>query len=457
MVVVVSLITLLVYFKRDDMFQFLSEASGQPADLVVNADVPIGELPRPWVHLAQGGEELSANMFAPVLSQTKSLAPETIRIDHLYDGYDVVSRNESGQLTFNWTRLDEVVSTIRQTGAVPMLSLSYMPPAISSGDIIDQPKDWSEWALVVQQTIEHYSGTLGIPGVSYEVWNEPDLFGGWKTYGQKNYLNLYQWAVTGASRAQNVQPFKIGGPATTAPYDNWIDNLATFVEKNNLRMDFISWHRYSKDVDTYKKDFILVEKGLQRHPALSATVERYVTEWGPDSDNDRSNDSDLGAAHLVAVVRANLGLVHRLYTFELVDGKNPEGQEYWGRWGLLTHPSVGNKTKPRYGAIQFLNKLSTNWLNTSGEGSWVQTIATKTNAGTIQVIVVNYDQFGSHTEQTPLSVEGLTPGGYKVSKTLLGGGTTTDIFDIPPDGIWSTILNLSANNVVLIELTPEVQ
>src|SRR4030042_2787442 len=123
-----------------------------------------------------------------------------------------------------------------------MFALSYMPPVISSGDIVSAPRDWNEWSLVVQRTIEHYSGNMNVPEIAYEVWNEPDLFGQWKTYGEKNYLDLYRFAASGAGRAKVKQNFKLGGPATTAPYTAWTKNFLAFVSQNNLRLDFFSWH-----------------------------------------------------------------------------------------------------------------------------------------------------------------------------------------------------------------------
>ena len=126
--ITVSLIVTLIIFKHEDIYRFISEATGSPADLVVETQKTLGELPPIWSHLAQGGENLSVDMLSPVISQVKSLNPQTIRIDHIYDGYDVVSRNVNGQLSFNWTKLDKIVKSITATGAVPMCALSYMPP-----------------------------------------------------------------------------------------------------------------------------------------------------------------------------------------------------------------------------------------------------------------------------------------------------------------------------------------
>lgn len=451
----ISLIAVLAVWKREDIYRFLSEASGTPANLVVQTQTPLGELPRPWMHLAQGGEDLTTDMIAPVVPQTQTLAPKTIRIDHIFDGYDVVGRDEQGQLTFNWTRLDQVIGSVILTGATPMLSLSYMPPVISSGDIISPPKNWSEWALVVEKTVEHYSGERAIPNIAYEVWNEPDLFGGWKPReGERNYLELYRRSVEGASRARVSQPFDIGGPATTAPYPAWIEGLLRHIEDNRLRMDFLSWHRYTKNIEEYEKDLQLVDRSILKYPRTAAGLERYVTEWGPNGDNDPAYDDTAGAAHLVSVARASLGLVDRLYVFEIVDGKNAEGKVLWGRWGILTHPDSGMQQKPRYQAIQLLNRLNGTRLNVIGEGSWVRAIATQKPDGGLQILVVNYDQYGGHSEQTPLAIEGLRPGvGYRVTRQLLGGGTNPETLSVGNDGALRTTLSLPANSVMLIEIS----
>lgn len=451
---VVSLAATTLVLQREKFFSLWSEATGSPANLVIQVQLPQGTLPRPWIHLAQGGEDLSQNMIAPVINQTRNLSPQTIRIDHIYDGYDMVSRDDSGQLAFNFSRLDEVVNSIRQTGAIPMLSLSYMPPAISSGDIVDKPKDWNEWGLVVQKTIEHYSGSLNIPNMAYEVWNEPDLFGGWKTYGDKNYLELYEWAAVGAGRAKVNQSFSFGGPATTGAYEDWTRKMLDLAAQKNLRLDFLSWHRYSLNIADYENDRTLVRRILNQYPRFSGATQLYITELGPNSEVNPVNDSTAAAAHLISVVREGLGEIDRFYTFEIVDGKNPEGKDFWGRWGLITHPDTGAKIKPRYQALQFLNKLIGTRLSVAGEGSWVKAIAARGSDGIVRVLIVNYDKFGKHREEIPLTIEGLIFPAYSLKNTLLGGGTTTAALIPDNNGSVRTALSLPANGIILLEITP---
>lgn len=451
LIILVSLIVTLFLFQRQQIYHLISEATGSPADLVIETGKSLGNLPQTWAHLAQGGEDLSNDMLAPVVSQVKSLDPQTIRIDHIYDGYDVVSRGTDNQLVFNWTKLDQIVKSITSTGAVPMLALSYMPPAIAKSDIISQPNNWNDWSLVVQKTIEHYSADLKIADIDYEVWNEPDLFGNWKTYGEKNYLDLYRASVAGAKNASGTLPFKIGGPATTAPYTAWTRNFLNFIQKNNLRLDFFTWHRYSPNPNQFAEDIKSVTQIISElSPA--AAPELYITEFGPNSEVDPVYDSNSAAAHLIAVTKISLGQINRLYTFEVVDGKSPQNQKYWGRWGLLTHPDFGANPKPRYQALEMLNKLQGSWLNSTGDGDWVKAISAKKTDGTIQVLIVNYDPLARHSENVPLAFTDLAPGVYTLSKTLLGGGTNIENINVTVIGLWATKINLTPNSAVLIEL-----
>jgi hypothetical protein len=333
-------VIVLLLSQIDTVRRFLTRAKGEPANLIVDTQSLIGPLSRPWRNLAQGGETADWQI-TPLESQLAALNPEYVRIDHVYDFYVNVS-GTSGSLTFDWSKLDSLLRQIQALGAKPFISLSYMPPAISTGDITDIPQNWSDWSLVVQRTVEHISGSAGLnlADVYYEVWNEPDLFGQWKTYGAKNYLTLYQSAALGAARATNIRPFKLGGPATTAFYPNWASNLFKFVIDNNLRLDFFSWHRYSADITTYLEDVGGLSLVLERYPQFF-NIEKIITEAGHNSRNDPGFDTGYAAAHTLSLSRSLTGLVDRIFTFEIQDGKDPAGQALWGRWGLFTHPDFG--------------------------------------------------------------------------------------------------------------------
>jgi len=403
--------------------QYVGKAAGVPANLVFNYEGVLGKLPQPWRNLDQGGEE-PKEMLASVVEEVKELNPEYIRLDHIYDAFKVVSRTD-GRLTYDWTGLDKAIEVILATGAKPFLSLSYMPIVISSGDMIAPAKDWNEWGQVVQATIEHYSGRSqkNIDGIIYEVWNEPDLFGGYKTYGGKNYLEMYSASAKAAARAQNVNPFEIGGPATTGLYQNWEERLIKYVAANDLRMDFLSWHRYSYDLEQYERDARQARKWAENIPAL-VNLKFYVTEWGHNSEVDPGYDEKFGAIHTLAGARVMMGSIDRAVLFEIKDG--PGAEKYWGRWGILTHEKFGTpEKKPRYHALQFLNNLGPYRLSVAGEGSWIKSIASTDDKGNLKIMVVNYDPKGLHSEAVPMTFENLPKGNFKITRTEFMGSSRT--------------------------------
>lgn len=426
--------------------QYVGKAAGVPANLVFNYEGVLGKLPQPWRNLDQGGEE-PKEMLASVVEEVKELSPEYIRLDHIYDAFKVVSRTD-GHLTYDWTGLDKAIEVILATGAKPFLSLSYMPIVISSGDMIAPAKDWNEWGQVVQATIEHYSGRSqkNIDGIIYEVWNEPDLFGGYKTYGGKNYLEMYSASAKAAARAQNVNPFEIGGPATTGLYQNWEERLIKYVAGNDLRMDFLSWHRYSYDLEQYERDARQARKWAENIPAL-VNLKFYVTEWGHNSEVDPGYDEKFGAIHTLAGARVMMGSIDRAVLFEIKDG--PGAEKYWGRWGILTHEKFGTpEKKPRYHALQFLNNLGPYRLSVAGEGSWIKSIASTDDKGNLKIMVVNYDPKGLHSEAVPMTFENLPKGNFKITRTEFMGSSRT--LNVATDAAtWKTTEFFTSNSAAM--------
>jgi len=439
--------------------KYVGRASGVSANLVVDYAGVLGQLPTPWRNLAQGGEEPKP-MLGNVISEVKNLKPEYIRLDHIYDAYKVVSKN-GGQLSYDWSGLDKAVDEVIATGAKPFLSLSYMPPAISSGDIIALPNDWNDWSNVIQATIEHFSGrnNRNMSNVIYEVWNEPDLYGDWKSWvgvdgvsvnGTKNYLTMYEYAARGAARAANTNTYEFGGPAITALYNDWLTRMINFVDKKNLRMDFFSWHRYATDVTQFENDVNAAREVASRVPAL-VNLKFYITEWGHNSNVDPGYDSAFGAIHTLAASRVMMAKAQRAFVFEIKDG--PGTQKLWGRWGLLTHENFGTpEEKPRYKALTFLNDLGQFRISLAGEGSWIKGIASTDTNGNIRLMVVNYDSASTHSEAVPISFDNLPKGNFKYQRRNFLGGTMAAVQVATSAASWKTMEFFGPNSAAMITL-----
>ncbi len=432
--------------------EFFGQASGEDANIHVYTKTTQGSYDKPWRNLAQGGESNNWRL-TPLTTQVKALNPEYIRIDHIYDFYEI-AQGTSGNLSFNFSKLDLIINDILATGAKPYIALTYMPPQLSNGDIVGAPQNYGDWQLIVQKTIEHVSGTRGISDVYYEVWNEPDLFGGWKYYGNKNYLTLYQYSALGAQNARGVKPFKLGGPAITAFYKNWMEALVKYTAENNLRLDFISWHRYSTEVDQYREDMIEARKVLRKYPQLQNSIELHITEWGHDSQNNDGYDNNFSAAHSVAAAIEMVGTVDKAFAFEIQDGKSPEGKEFWGRWGMFTHQDFGAKAKPRYYALKMLDRISNEEIRLLGKGSWVKALAGKNANQNIEVILANFDKNNSHGENVPITFEEVTPGNYLITKELSSGQSFVEKV-ATTEAKLKTVFYMPTNSVGFVTLKKE--
>jgi len=411
---------------------FFNRASGTNANLIIDASMFTGEKSESWRNLAQGGEEKGRQLL-PVIDKVKVLRPKYIRIDHVFDYYTT-------------DELDQVVRDITATGAKPFIALSYMPANLAKdGDVTSLPNDWQAWENLVQSTVERISGRngLNIDGVYYEVWNEPDLFGKFKYSGSKNYLELYSRTVNGINRASNVNSFKIGGPAITGFYENWLNSLIKLNQEQGVRLDFLSWHKYSKDLGDYESD-------LQSASHFDG-YETVISELGPNSENDKVYDEYFGAIHLIATTALMEGKIDKIFNFEIKDGVGKE--KYWGRWGMLTHEKWGApEIKPRYSAMQFLNNMAgLNPVKVEGQGSWVKSFA-KRNDNKILILVVNYDHYGKHTEAVPLKVVNLPSNTFNLKRIDFNGPVSTERVEIS-NNTWETTLFFQANTASIFEIS----
>jgi len=428
----------------------LGGLTGTRANIVVNLTDAYPFVP-PWAHLAQGGEE-KTDMLSPVIAQTAVLQPQYIRLDHIFDFYDVVSRNPDGSLAFNWSKFDVQIDHIRKMNAKPFLSISYMPSAISAGSEIDAPRDWTEWQRCVQALVEHVSGkaTLNMTDVYYEVWNAPDLFGKFTLGGEKDYLKLYQYASLGAVSAKNVNTFKFGGPATTGLYGQWVTNFLNFASRNNLRLDFYSWHRYSKVLQTYENDLMQAQRLIYEFPQYQ-NAELIISEAGYNSDNDKGNDGVISAIQTLGMYADIFQKIDRVFTFEIKDGPGPS--QYWGRWGILTHEQYGTPIpKPRYLALEFLNKMRGSFYPVYGQGTWVKSIAVKSGT-VIRVLLVNYDPTGKHSERVPVSFVNMPSFHFTYRRINFMGKTEERVVDIQGTN-WNVQEEMGPNIAAILEISP---
>lgn len=452
---VIALVALAIFmplllFATYNATVLLTRASGVNANIAINTQERLGPVTTDFYHaFAQGGEE-AGDMLKPILPELKALRPKLIRLDHIYDHYNVV-HGSSGNLSYNFAELDKAVDTILASGAKPVLALSYMPPVIAKdGSLINPPNDWNDWAQVVQRTIEHYSGKSekNLSGVYYEVWNEPDLaqFGAWKYYGDKSYVTLYQYSSIGAQNAKNVNTFYLGGPSTTGLYKNWILALI----KSGSRIDYLSWHTYQPDPVKYREDQENLIEWLLPYPRYTL-IPTLITEFGFTGSKSSGYGTMYAAAHAAAVIR-QLITAGPDYAFSFQPKDGP-GQESGIGWGFITHETNGKKAKPRYYVFNFLDQMAGDRILLTGEGTWVTGFATvKDNV--YRTMLVNFVASGSHTETVPVTFGRLENGSYSYrERFFLGKDTSTT--ETVTDGTLAKQVTMPSQSIVILELTKQ--
>ncbi len=435
-------------------WKYLTGASYQAANIVVDVSQTNGVVRRVWDGVAQGYEKLPdqdfrLNSVAPLVKNT---GVKYVRIDHVFDGFDVISKDGEGRLNYNWTKLDNVVNDIRSMGATPYIALSYMPSVISKSDILDFPNEWGEWGQVVSATVAHYSRDYagGLPNVIYEVWNEPDLFGGWKMGGSKNYVTLYTVAANAANNVKGAKAFKIGGPATTGFYPAWVNGFYSKLDET-VRIDFFSWHRYDTDVDKFVKDAQTAAEMMRTQ--INRTQDLYISEWGVDPERGSAYDNRWAAAHYLAVNRALVDTpVDLALAFEVMDGAPADKGQFHGGWGMLTNPKYGAVAKkPRFKAWEMLSNMSGYRLALVGEGDYVKAFASIDGSEVVKVMIVNYDEKGAHDELFPFRMIGLGDGTYSVKEEYLSGRSLTSEVSVSA-GTYSRDITLGSSDAVLLTL-----
>jgi xylan 1,4-beta-xylosidase len=216
-----------------------------------------------------------------LLREFAEMSPEPvyIRVHNLFTSGDgsaslkwgstnVYTEDASGKPVYDWTIVDRIFDTFRETGVKPLVQLGFMPEALSmhpqpyrhtfpKGNIFTgwtyPPKDYAKWAELVLRFAQHLRERYGDDEMKswlWEVWNEPDIDYWHGT--PEEYFKLYDLSVDAVLRA--VPQARVGGPDSTGPGSpKAIAFLHDFLEhcahgknfangKTGTRLDFVSFH-----------------------------------------------------------------------------------------------------------------------------------------------------------------------------------------------------------------------
>ena len=142
------------------------------------------------------------------------------------------TEDKKGNPIYDWTIVDQILSSYVEYGMRPLVELGFMPKALSTNPEPYQhawsskgefwtgwtypPKDYEKWAELVYQLVLHEKELYGSEEIEtwlWEVWNEPDI--GYWSGTFEEFCKLHDYTADAVKRA--CPDCTVGGPHTTGP------------------------------------------------------------------------------------------------------------------------------------------------------------------------------------------------------------------------------------------------
>ena len=142
------------------------------------------------------------------------------------------------------------------------------------------PKDFQKWAVICEHIIRHYTEGWAdgfhwdMP--YWEIWNEPDVQPQCWVGSTAEFCDFF--CTVFAHLKQCFPHLKIGGPALGGSYSFWMMNyLLAILQKRELKLDFFSWHLYTRDPHKLTADALEFRRRLDE--AGQGQAESILNEW----------------------------------------------------------------------------------------------------------------------------------------------------------------------------------
>lgn len=347
------------------------------------------------------------------------LEPATVRVDASLQN---LSR---GPDDLDLTPLIEKVEAVRETGATPIVILSYMPAWLADHHGAFDPRDPTRvgpgdldtWEALIADVVVGLAAAS--PGsVRYEVWNEPDVPLFWQD-SPDAFLEMAIRTHRGVDASDSSA--EIGGPAAAFPDPAFIVPYVTAVRAQGLPLDFVSWHYYGNypffgddgaefDIPIPGWNEAVFPLVARENPVTSPSVYRFQTEavrsWvghGPDLVIDEWN---LSAGGFDDRHDTHEGAAFALATLIEMERSGLDGADFYraangpgdrvGDWGLVR---TDGTVKPAWWALHAWKQSEGRRLAVTGDAApdlWAR--ATR-RGGSVDVLVSAFEASGSGTDR----------------------------------------------------------
>jgi hypothetical protein len=185
-------------------------------------------------------------------------------------------------------KIDDIVNRLTAKGIQIEWVLGYTAEWATSctsctwpDDTRYKPADWADWENFVTYITGRYKGIIHY----WEVWNEQDLSGFWKS-SIDDYYTLLQKAYAKIKATDSTNSVLLGGMALSTGYGlgTWFDSLMGVIGANNVPFDIINYHSYGDSrvqVSRYNGTMDVINK----YSSSLAGIPIWITETGLTSSN----------------------------------------------------------------------------------------------------------------------------------------------------------------------------
>lgn len=309
-----------------------------------------------------------------------------------HDVFKTVTRDASGQLVFDFSRIDKLYDAMLARRIRPFVELGFTPLALKTSDSkifywegnTSHPEP-TGWVALIQAFTRHLLQRYGAPEVRtwyFEVWNEPNLDGFWEGADRQAYFDLYTRTAT-AIKAIDPQ-LRVGGPSTAGAA--WVPEFLAHAKATNSPVDFITTHTYGVDAG-FLDEFGKEDRMLSPNPdAIVGDVRRvrqeieashlpglplFFTEWSTSyNPRDLVHDSYMSAAYVLTKLKQTQGLAQHMSYWvysDLFEEPGPPDAPFHGGFGLMTREGV---RKPVWFAYRYLAALRGSEVPTKDSFTW---------------------------------------------------------------------------------------
>ena len=335
------------------------------------------------------------------------LRPDVVRINSIAGHrYNLIRSGDRRSVKYNWDLLDRDVDKVVKMGAVPFLSVGWVPKQFE--EEIRQG-DYGRWKEMVFNVVLHYSKKYDVRNWYWNFWNEPSsyrMLGGRRDHvgwfgDEDEFHEFYMQTVDAALKANGN--IKIGG-AGFASGSPWLYRFIEWCGTKGVRLDFVSWHSYGSVPVEIGRKIAAIKDRLSRY-ASTKNAEMVIDEWSSYSESGANSRVDeyrkgvYAAAYRVAAISEMLakGLSANIW-FNM----------YENRFGVM----AGGIKQPVYASFEALAEIGRWRVPVEGGGGdpYISSTATIDDNGGVAILLSYFKHFSDKSRGNDKKVNILIKG-----------------------------------------------